>query len=566
MKDIAFVDILLRFGFIPFSTGMSARTQIIEVGVMSDWLWWRDGVIYQIYPRSFADSNGDGIGDLNGIMGKLDYLADLGVDAIWLSPIYPSPDVDFGYDVADYYGIDPKYGSMDDFHRLLDEAHARGIRVIMDLVLNHTSDQHPWFIQSRSSRENPYRDWYIWRDGRNPHSPPNNWGSVFGGRGWKFDPSTGQWYYHMFAPQQPDLNWRYEPVRQEMLNIFRYWLDKGVDGFRLDVFNEYFKDDQFRDNPWKLGIRRFESQKHVYDADRPEMMELVEAIRLILDEYSQRYAVGETYLADEKRAVEFTGLSRLHAAFDFSLLHSKWSAASFMKTAQYWDTLNIADHWPNNVMNNHDNPRSASRYGRGEKDERLKVAAAFLLTLRGTPFLYQGEEIGMRDIHLNASELRDPVGKKYWPLKVGRDGCRSPMQWDGSEFSGFSSVKPWLKVHPNHTFRNVENQLQDPESLLHFYRKLLQVRKSSKALQRGMFQPITFDPQRLAAYLRQDDSETVLVALNFGRRKVRLGLGPDLANRDWELLVSSKNRSAVGIKNRWLPLSGEEVCILKSRN
>ncbi|MRR29578.1 hypothetical protein EG834_04450, partial [bacterium] len=231
---------------------------------MDDWLWWRDGVIYQIYPRSFADSNADGVGDLKGITGKLDYLEDLGVDAIWLSPINPSPDVDFGYDVADYYGIDPKFGTMDDFNALLEESHRRGMHVILDLVLNHTSDQHAWFLQSRSSKDNPYREWYLWRDGQKPGTPPNNWASIFGGKGWEFDKSTGQWYYHMFAPQQPDLNWRYPPVRQEMMNIFTFWLDKGVDGFRLDVFNEYFKDERFRNNPLKFGIRKFERQRHVY--------------------------------------------------------------------------------------------------------------------------------------------------------------------------------------------------------------------------------------------------------------------------------------------------------------
>ncbi len=533
---------------------------------MEDWLWWRDGVIYQIYPRSFADSNADGIGDLKGIIGKLDYLEDLGVDALWLSPINPSPDVDFGYDVADYYGIDPKFGTMEDFNTLLEESHRRGMHLILDLVLNHTSDQHPWFLQSRASKDNPYRDWYLWRDGQKPGTPPNNWASIFGGKGWEFDATTGQWYYHMFAPQQPDLNWRYPPVRQEMMNIFHFWLDKGVDGFRLDVFNEYFKDEQFRNNPLKLGIRKFDRQQHVYDVDQPEMIGVVEEIRSILDQYPERYAVGETYMASAERAVEFTGPSRLNAAFDFALLHCRWDAASFLEVIQKWDGLNVDDHWPNNVLNNHDNPRSATRYGRGEDDERLKVAAALLLTIRGTPFLYQGEEIGMRDIKLKGSEIQDSAGKRYFPLYKGRDGCRAPMQWDSSEFSGFSPVTPWLKVHPDHVARNVENQLQDANSLLHFYRKLLAVRKNSPALRRGMFQTITFEPKRLVAYLRQDASETMLVALNFGRRKVRLALGEDLAHRDWELVLSSKLRTESGVKGGWLPLAGEEVCILKSRN
>lgn len=532
---------------------------------MNDWLWWRDGVIYQIYPRSFADSNHDGIGDLKGIISRLDYLADLGVDGLWLSPINPSPDRDFGYDVADYYGIDPKYGSMADFETLLTEAHKRNLHIMMDLVLNHTSDQNDWFVQSRTSRDNPYRDWYLWRDGKANGVPPNNWESIFGGKAWTYDSQTGQWYYHMFAKEQPDLNWRNSVVRQEMMNIFNYWMQKGVDGFRLDVFNEYFKDAQFRDNPTKFGIRGFDRQRHIYDVDQPEMMDVVEEIRSTMDQFPERYVVGETYMAGIERAVEFTGTKRLNAAFDFSLLHCKWDAAQFLKIIQRWDGLNEDDHWPNNVMNNHDNPRSATRYGRGEDDERLKVAAALLLTLRGTPYLYQGEEIGMRDISLKRSELQDPVGIRYFPFNKGRDGCRSPMQWNGTEYAGFSDVKPWLKVHPNHVTRNVENQSGDARSLLNFYRSLLHLRKASTALRRGMFQPITYDPKRLLAYLRQDNTETILVAMNFGRRKVKLALGDTLVHRRWELLLSSKERAEAGIADRWLPLAGEEVCILKSR-
>jgi alpha-glucosidase len=532
---------------------------------MDDWLWWRDGVIYQIYPRSFADSNGDGIGDLQGIIGRLDYLADLGVDGLWLSPINPSPDRDFGYDVADYYGIDPKFGSMTDFETLIAEAHKRGLHIILDLVLNHTSDQNAWFLQSRSSRDNPYRDWYLWRDGKAEGVAPNNWESIFGGKAWTFDEQTGQWYYHMFVKEQPDLNWRNPAVRSEMLHIFTYWLEKGVDGFRLDVFNEYFKDAQFRDNPPRLGLRGFDRQQHIYDVDQPEMMGVVQEIRSTMDQYPERYVVGETFMAGINRAVEFTGENRLNAAFDFTLLHTPWNAARFLQVIQRWDALNDDGHWPNIVMNNHDNVRSATRYGRGEDDERLKVAAGLLLTLRGTPFLYQGEEIGMRDIPLTRSDLRDPVGIRYFPFNKGRDGCRSPMQWDASEFAGFSNVQPWLKVHPNHVSRNVESQLSEGNSLLNFYRKLLHLRKENSTLRRGMFQPITYEPRRLLAYLRQDNKDTVLVALNFGRRRVKLVLGDTLLHRRWEVLLSSKGRQDPGIQDRSLQLAGEEVCILKGR-
>ena len=529
-----------------------------------DFLWWRDGVIYQIYPRSFADSNGDGIGDLKGIISKLDYLATLGIDGIWLSPINPSPDVDFGYDVADYKGIDPKYGSLADFDELVTQAHQRGIRVIMDLVLNHTSDQHPWFLESRSSKDNPKRDWYLWRENpKGKQVPPNNWQSIFGGRAWDYDEKTGQWYYHMFCPQQPDLNWRNPDVRSEMMSIFRFWADRGVDGFRLDVFNEYFKDDQFRENPKKFGIRPFDQQEHIYDADRPEMMGVVEEIRATLDQYPERYVVGETFLAGSERAAKYCEPGRLHACFNFSLLHNRWNPAAFLKSILDWDAALAPGSWPNYVLNNHDTSRSATRFHAPADDERLKVAAGLLLTLRGTPFLYAGEEIGMRDIPLSRADIQDPVGKRYWPIVKGRDGCRSPLQWNAQAYAGFSSVKPWLKVHPNYQTRNVEQQMADPGSLFHFYRQVLTLRKAYPVLQKGMFQPLTFDPRQVLAYLRQDEEQTVLVACNFGRRKIKLALGPRLNDAKWELLLSNKHSVLPRIEKGWLHLAGDEICILR---
>lgn len=525
-----------------------------------EFLWWRDGVIYQIYPRSFADSNNDGIGDLNGIINKLDYLADLGVDGLWLSPINPSPDKDFGYDVADYFDIDPKFGTMADFDRLLTEAHKRGLHIIMDLVLNHTSDQNEWFKESRSSRDNPKRDWYLWRD------RPNNWKSVFGGPGWQFDEATGQYYFHMFVPEQPDLNWRNPEVYQKMMDVFKFWLERGVDGFRLDVFNEYFKDAQFRDNPGKLGIRAFDAQQHIYDTSQPEMFTALKDIRAILDSYSERYVVGETFIADTVQSAQYIGPEKLHAGFDFSFLSCPWDPNRFLKVITKWDSL-LADAWPNYVLNNHDQPRSASRYGQGENDERLKVAAAMLLTLRGTPFLYYGEEIGMRNIHLKRSELQDPVGIRFWPVPVGRDGCRAPMQWNNSENAGFGKGKPWLKVHPDYKDRNVEQQKADQNSLFTFYKRLLAIRKATPALQKGSFVPLTYDPRRLLAYLRQDADQTVLIALNFGRRKVRLALGPQLRGKDWQLLLSNKRTSVPTISpDGWLPLMGNEASIYIRKN
>jgi len=535
----------------------------------NNFLWWRDGVIYQIYPRSFSDSNNDGFGDLLGIISKLEYLSELGVDAIWLSPIYPSPDKDFGYDIADYFDIDPRFGTMADFDLLLHEAHKRNIHIVLDLVLNHISDQSTWFQASKSSRDNPYRDWFIWRENpKGKQYPPNNWHSNFWGSAWKYDKTTEQYYYYMFLKEEPDLNWRNPDVYKKMMDVFKFWLNRGVDGFRLDVFNEYFKDDQFRDNPPKLGIRPFEWQKHIFDVNRPEMMGALKDIRAILDSYPERYAVGETFLATtSEEAAKYVGPDKLHAAFDFTFLECPWNSKCFSSIITRWNSLlSRNDGWPNYVLNNHDQPRSATRYGKREEDERMKVAAAMLLTLRGTPFLYYGEEIGMRDIKLKRNEILDPVGKHYWPFFVSRDGCRSPMQWDSSENAGFSKRKPWLKVHPNYLKRNVKNQKEDPNSLLNFYKNLLTIRKTTPALQKGSFVPVTSNSRRLLAYIRQDVSQTVLVVLNFSHHKARLAMGSQLRGKDWQLLLSNKRSLVPEIKNNWLPLVGDEASLYIYKN
>ena len=488
-------------------------THIMEV-MINDYLWWKDGIIYQVYPRSFLDTNRDGIGDIPGITSRLDYLVDLGIDAIWLSPVYPSPDVDFGYDVSNYTGIDPRLGTLADFDALVSAAHSRGIKVIMDLVLNHSSKEHPWFQESRRTRDNPYHDWYLWADPRPGGKPPNNWGSVFGGSGWEYESGLGQYYFHMFAKEQPDLNWRNPSVHNAMLEVFQFWLDRGTDGFRLDVFNCYFKDANLSDNPSSLfGLRGFERQRHIYDVDRPEMQPLVAEIRQLLDTYTERYVVGETFLSDAARAAQYCGDQKLHAAFNFEFTSCRWSPRQFQKTIQRWEGALASDAWPNYVLGNHDVPRLASRYQPGEADERLRAAAALLLTLRGTPFIYYGEEIGMRQLPLKRSQVLDPVGKKYFPLYKGRDGCRGPMQWDSSSFSGFSPVSPWLPVHPDYVARNVKRQEQDPQSILNFYRKLIAIRRNSQALCRGSFEPITPNPERVLGYLRQVPDQKVLVAI-----------------------------------------------------
>jgi alpha-glucosidase len=523
---------------------------------MTEFVWWRDGVIYQIYPRSFADSNNDGLGDLPGITGRLDYLADLGVDALWLSPFYPTPDKDFGYDIRDYTDVDPRFGTLADLDRLIDSAHRRGLRVILDLVLNHSSDQHAWFRESRAGRDNPKADWYIWRDS------PNNWQSIFGGRAWTYVPERGQHYYHMFLPEQPDVNWRNPDVRAAMLGVVDFWLRRGVDGFRLDVFNVYFKDAEFRDNPPRPGLRGFDRQRHVYDFDRPEMLPLLRELRGRLDAHADRYAVGETFFSTPEKIARYCGPDGLHAAFNWDFTHAPFNSARYLRAIRDWQAIE-ARHgiWPNYVLGNHDIPRMATRHARGADDARLKVLMALLLTLRGTPFLYYGEEIGLRDIRLKRREILDPPGKRFWPFYKGRDGCRAPMQWDDSAHAGFSSARPWLPVHPDHRVRNVAAQQADPDSLFNFTRRLLQARKRSPVLQRGQFEPLTPQIAGTLAYARRLGSESVLVALNFTPRAVQLALPPGAAG---ELLFSSRSPAA-DISNDGLRLGAYEACLFRSK-
>ena len=522
-----------------------------------DFLWWRDGIIYQIYPRSYADSDNDGVGDLQGIIDKLDYLQAVGIDAIWLSPIYPSPDVDFGYDVSDYKGIDPKFGTMKDFENLVKQAKKRQIHIIMDLVLNHTSDQHNWFIESKKSKDNPYHNWYIWHDPKPNGDPPNNWQAIFGGSAWEYDPNLDQYYYHMFYKEQPDVNWRNPEVREAMLDVFRFWLKKGVDGFRLDVFNAYFKDPAFTDNPPKFGIRAFDRQKHVYDTSQPEMVPLLNEIRAILDKHKQSYAVGETFLADTEQTASYCGKDKLHAAFNFEFAENRWHPKRFLNSALNWyDTLS-RDAWPNNFLSNHDMTRAASRYCFGEDDSRAKVAAAMLLTLKGTPFIYYGEEIGLRDIPIRKKEdVKDPIGKLFWPLYKGRDGCRAPMQWNSEINAGFSKTDPWLPVNADFPERNVVRQTSDPHSLLNFYKKLIQIRKSTPPLQRGDFTPLTEDPRHILAYRRSLEEDEVVVILNFSSRELRY----DLPEGDWVSLLEDH-----GIISGSISLAPYQVEILKPK-
>jgi len=537
-----------------------------------DQLWWKTGVIYQIYPRSFKDTTGIGIGDLLGIIDSLDYLnngtpGSLGIDAIWLSPVYPSPQVDFGYDVSDYCDIDPIFGNLEIFARLVDEAHKRGIRIIMDLVFNHTSDRHPWFRESRSELQNSKRDWYIWHAGKKG-KPPNNWGSYFGGSAWQWDEITGQYYLAMFTSQQPDLNWRNPAVKQALFNVMRFWLDRGVDGFRLDVYNQYFKDVRFRSNPRKLNplgfIYSFWGQEHIYDRDQPEMYEVLSDMRKLVDAYPERMMIGETADEDDyTKALDYYGRQNdgLHLAFNFDFLKSKWQPAYFRLAIRKWEE-NLPDWgWPAYVLSNHDVTRHFSRYNRGRQGlARAKIAAAMQLTLRGTPTLYYGEEIGQAEVKLTRKQILDPPGKRYWPFYQGRDGCRAPMQWDNSPQAGFSSTGSWLPVNPDYRFKNVAVQQNDPASLLTFYQRLIALRKKTAALQIGNLILIDNNHKRILAYRRQIEDRKILVILNFSRRPQTLDLKAD--NSLYVLLGTHRNDTSI-LTDSQVALAGNEVLIMR---
>ena len=498
-----------------------------------EYIWWQTGVVYQIYPRSFKDTTGNGVGDLGGIIEKLDYLANLGIDAIWISPFYPSPMKDHGYDVADYCNIEPMFGDLETFDLLLSGAHNRGIKIIIDWVPNHTSDEHPWFIESRSSRDNPKRDWYIWRDPKYPSptgsgargegSPPNNWGSFFGGPAWTFDEQTGQYYMHQFVPGQPELNWRNPEVKAAMLDTLRFWLDRGVDGFRMDVISLIIKDEQLRDNPpnpdTPPGLREndlFGRLQQIYNLDQDDVHPVLKEIRQVFDEYDERVAIGELW-GTLDRWVKYYGESaddggdELHLPFNFRLIHLSWEAAVMRQSVDELEAALPDFAWPNYVLGNHDRPRLVSRYG-GRSQAR--VAAMMLLTLRGTPTLYYGDELGIENGIIPPEKIQDPQGVNLGAERT-RDICRTPMQWDASEYAGFSTEDPWLPVSDDYAARNVAVTIGDPHSILSLYHALLALRKDSPALQYGSYTPIDILTEDCFIYRRETDSERFIIALNF---------------------------------------------------
>jgi alpha-glucosidase len=490
--------------------------------------WWQHAVFYEIYPRSFADSNNDGVGDLSGITSKLDYLKDLGVDAIWISPCFPSPQVDFGYDVSDYENIDPMYGTLADFDRLASEAKKRNIRIILDFVVNHTSDQHKWFLDSKSSRTSAKRDWYIWRDGKGPGEPPNNWVSTFGGAAWKFDPATNQYYYHFFYPEQPDLNWRNPAVQDAMFDVTRWWYKRGVAGFRLDAVDTLFEDPSLTDNPILHPGKNafgdpFEEDK--YDTKLPEVHDVLRGLRKVADEHNA-VLIGETWTADVAELDKYygEGNNELQLPMDFLFtMVNKLSPAEFRKQIA---AVNLASGWPTFVISNHDIERSYDRYGDGKhNDEIAKLMAALYLTLRGTPIMYYGEEIGMKTTPPTRKEdVKDPIGQKGWPEEKGRDGERTPMQWNTSENAGFSKGTPWLPVPPTYETHNVAVESKNPDSVLEFYKQVLKLRHTNSALLNGSYKAINENDANVLSYLRTYKDEGVVVVLNMSGALQKINL------------------------------------------
>jgi alpha-glucosidase len=499
--------------------------------------WWRGGVIYQIYPRSFQDSNGDGVGDLAGITTRLEYVAKLGADAIWLSPFFKSPMKDFGYDVTDYCDVDPIFGSLDDFKALLTRAHALGLKVMIDQVLSHSSDQHPWFIESRASRNNPRADWYVWADPKQDGTPPNNWLSFFGGSAWQWDTRRQQYYLHNFLSSQPDLNFHHPAVQEAILQTVKFWLDLGVDGYRLDTANFYFHDAQLRDNPGRgtpqgddpavSAVNPYSWQWHKYDKSQPENLEFLKRLRALLDQYPHTTTVGE--IGDDDglaRVAEYTaGGDKLHMAYCFELLGNRFDAPFLHGVLDRFNKI-AGDGWPCWALSNHDVPRVGSRWGGQQPDGRiLRLAAALQMSLRGSPSMYQGDELGLPEAQLAYADLQDPYGIEMWPEFKGRDGCRTPMPWQAEAVhAGFSQAgKAWLPLSDQHRTMAVDLQAQQQDSILNFYTQLLHWRRTVPALVSGSMELLPPHAQVLA-FVREHAGKRILCALNFSAEQAQLPL------------------------------------------
>ncbi|ACL70998.1 glycoside hydrolase family 13 protein [Halothermothrix orenii] len=533
--------------------------------------WWKEGVVYQIYPRSFNDSNGDGIGDLPGIIEKLDYLKELGVDIIWLCPVYKSPNDDNGYDISDYYDIMDEFGTMEDMDKLIEGVHKRGMKLIMDLVVNHTSDEHPWFQESKSSKDNPYRDFYIWRKGKND-GPPNNWGSAFSGSAWEYDEKTGEYYLHLFSKKQPDLNWENPRVREEVYKMMRWWLDKGIDGFRMDVINMISKVKGLPDGKVYPGAKYGDGSPYYLNGPRVHDY-LQEMNREVLSKYDVM-TVGETPGVTPEIARKYVGYDRneLNMVFQFELMgidcglskwdKKDWKLTEFKRIFNRWYEGLKEKGWNSLYMNNHDQPRMVPRFGNDKeyRVESAKLLATLLHTFPGTPYIYQGEEIGMTNVAFDSIEDYRDIETLNWYREqieegrteaevmeaihwASRDNARTPMQWDDSPHAGFTTGTPWVKVNPNYKDINVAKARKDQDSIFHYYRRLIQLRKENPVIVYGDYRPILEDDEKLFSYLRtlnEDGEESrLLVILNFSEEEVKFKLPEGIGYSDKKILIGN---------------------------
>ena len=512
--------------------------------------WWQHAVFYEVYPRSFADSNNNGIGDLNGIKSKLGYLHELGVDAIWISPCFPSPQVDFGYDVSDYENIDPMYGTLADFDAMQKEGQNKKVKIILDFVVNHSSDQHPWFLDSKSSKSAPHRDWYIWHDGKGPGLPPNNWTSNFGGSAWKFDPTTNQWYYHYFAIQQPDLNWRNPAVEKAMFDVTRWWYRRGVAGFRLDAVDTLFEDPDLRDNPVLPEINEYgdHEQDRKYNDKLPEVHDVLKGLRKIADQHDA-VLIGETWTSNVAELKQYYGDNNNELQMPMDFLFTKVDKLSPAEFRHQIAGIESAGGWPVYVLSNHDIVRAYNRYGDGvHNDDIAKLMAGFYLTLRGTPIMYYGEEIGMEtNTPTRKEDVKDPIGISGWPKEKGRDGERTPMQWNDQPNAGFSTATPWLPVPPSYKTHNVAAESKDPNSILNFYKRVLALRHANPALLDGRYVALNENDDHVMSYLRAYKNQAVLVALNMSSapQKVKFDLtGQGFANPNYKTLLATPDAAS----------------------
>ncbi|MDJ0599105.1 MAG: alpha-glucosidase [Crocosphaera sp.] len=515
--------------------------------------WWKEAIFYHVYLRSFQDSNGDGIGDLQGLINRLDYIADLGIDGIWISPFYQSPHVDFGYDISNHKAVDPRYGTLEDFDKLIEEANKRNIKIVVDIILNHTSDQHPFFIESRQSKDSEKRDWYIWCDPKPDGSPPNNW-QGFEPSTWKFDEKTQQYYYHYFYVQQPDLNWRNSDVITEMFSICDFWINKGAAALRLDAINYLVEDPELKDNPITDGVPDYLrniyqfNQDPIHNLNHPDNHEVLKKLRQHIrsNHPEDPLLIGEIWVPNTQELVNYYGTNDDELQLPFNFFLSTLSQLNAVTCREMLEDFErTLGNFPTTVvLSNHDFPRSTVRYSQEkDSDQVAKLLATFLLTLKGIPFIYYGEELGLRDNPPDTiEEVQDPRGKIDWPSYKGRDGCRTPMPWNNSLNGGFTEGKPWYKLPLDYQQRNVENQVKDPDSILNYYKQVIKIRRNVSALRRGNLILLGDDPN-LLAYSRTDEKTQAIIVLNMSSDRCTFELltSPTFVTQSWSILLSTHN-------------------------